>query len=274
MKIKDSILNILDFLFSKKEILEINRLDFDNNFYIDLESALKEIENRRQDKDLIKKVENYIKDIPEPFNLGINAVLFRSVATPQFEVKRFYDLSTGYNLKPLFWEYYDDKFHSGNPSKYALGKLFIHKGMDKNNDSIFKKIRILDFNKSNGFSMKCLQTIDGRNFIDFHHCLLEKIIPDAGEYLFDSSDWLKNNGSSAKKYYKKYLALFLVHGILFENFLLDENEIDFTKNVFIPAFKKIEKVFGIKPLIVALNPTEIEGVDFWNSYPPQVEDML
>jgi hypothetical protein len=66
----------------------------------------------------------------------------------------------------------------------------------------------------------------------------------------------------------------LVHGILFENFMLDDDEIEFTKKIVVPAFETIEKIFGVKPLIVALNPTEIEGSDFWNSYPYQIEDVL
>lgn len=274
MKIKENILNIFNLAFSKKEILEISRPEFDQKVYVSLEYALEEIEKRRRDKELIKKIESYIEDIPDPFNFGVNAVLFRSVATPQFEIKRFFDLSTGYNIRPLFWEYYDDKFHSGNMSKYTLGKLFVYKGMGKNNHSIVQKYNLIDFNKNNGLAMKYIQTIKGDNFIDFHHKLLERVIPNSTQYVFDSSDWLKKNGGVAKKYYKRYLALFLVHGILFENFLLDKSEIEFTKNVFIPAFEKVEKLFGIKPLIVALNPTDIEGSDFWNSYPQQIEDVI
>lgn len=274
MKIKESILNIFSYAFSKKEILEISRPDFDSKVYVTMEEAIEEIKKRRQNKDLIKRIESYVNNIPEPFNYGVNAVLFRSVATPNFEIKRFYDLSTGFNIRPLFWEYYDDKFHSGNPSKYTLGKLSIFKGMGKNNHSIVKKYNVIDFNKCNGLPMKFLQTNTGESFIDFHHKLLDRIIPGADKYLFDSSDWLKSNGVVAKKYYKKYLALFLVHGILFENFLLDDDEIEFTKNVFVPAFETIEKIFGMKPLIVALNPTDIEGSDFWNSYPYQIEDVL
>lgn len=274
MKIKENILNIFNYAFSRKEILELSRPEFDSKFYVTLEYALEEIEKRRQNKELIKKIESYINGIPEPFNYGVNAVLFRSVATPQFEIKRFFDLSTGFNMRPLFWEYYDDKFHSGNPSKHTLGKLFIYKGMNKNNISIIKKHTLIDFNVSNGLSMKYIQTLKGGNFIDFHHKIMERVMPGSTNYLFDSSEWLKNNGGVAKRYYKKYLALFLVHGVLFENFLLDENERDFTKNVFIPSFEKIEKLFGLKPLIVALNPTEIEGSEFWNSYPQQIEDVL
>ena len=41
----------------------------------------------------------------------------------------------------------------------------------------------------------------------------------------------------------------------------------FTKTVFLPAFIAVYKEFGVKPLIVALEPTEIETDIFWMSHP-------
>ncbi len=274
MTIKEKILNIFHYKFSTPEKIQINRRYFDQEVYVSFDYAIKEIERRRKDPELKEKIEKYLGEIPKPFEMGINAVLFRFIATPQFETKRFYDIVTGFGIRPLFWEYYNDKFHSGNHCKYTLGKLFIYKGMGKTNKSIIKKETILDFNTSNGKQMKELFTIKGEKFIDFHHKLLERIIPDSREYLFDASDWLKSQGGKSDKYYEKFLVLFLCHGVLFENFLLDKTEFDFNQNIFLPAFLKIEKEFGIKPLIVAIAPTEIEGSEFWNSYPHQIEDVL
>lgn len=274
MKIKENILNIFNYRFPKKEIKEINRLDFDKKVYTTLEEAIAEINKRREDKDLIRRVEEYLGEIPEPFSNGICAVLFRFIATPQFETKRFFDIVTGYDIRPLFWEYYDDKFHSGNFCKYTLGKIFIYMGMGKTGKSIIKKETVLDFNSSNGIKIKDLRTIKGESLIDFHHRLLNGVIPNSDEFLYDSSPWLKLQGGQAEMYYKKFLALFLCHGILFENFLFNKEESDFNKNVFLPAFLMVEKKFGIKPLIVAIAPTEIEGSEFWNSYPFKVEAML
>ena len=274
MKIKEKFLNIFSLSFHKKQVLEINSPDFHKKIYTSFEDAIKEIERRKKDKNLIKKVEDYLGSIPEPLVTEVRAVLFRFIATPQFEIKRFFDISTGLNVKPLFWEYYDDKFHSGNYCKYTLGRLCIHKGIDKVGNNIIKKKTILDFNVSNGRSLKDLRTIGDESLIDFHHKMLDRIIPNSEELLYDGSEWLKTHGGHAENYYDKFLALFLVHGILFENFLLNDEEFSFNTEVFLPAFDKIVKKFGIKPLIVAIAPTEIEGSKFWNSYPHQIEDMI
>ena len=64
-----------------------------------------------------------------------------------------------------------------------------------------------------------------------------------------------------------FLGLFLQNAILFENFILDYKELEFTKEVFLPAFIEIYKRFGIKPLIVALEPTNLEWEIFWMCHP-------
>lgn len=278
MRIKDIILNIFNYEFSREEIYEINRLKFNKKFYTPLDEAIKEIENRRKDKDLIKKIETYIGEIPEPFNESVCAVMFRFVASPQEEMIEFFKRVNQTNLKPSFWEYYDDKYHSGNFCKYSLGKLLIHKGVDKNFNNIFKIENVIDINTSNGKKIKEIKTLNGESFIDFHHNLFYKVVPVPKNSLYDASDWFKIQGGSADVYYKKFLSLFLVHGILFENFLLDDKDDDFTKKVFIPAFLDVQKKFGLKPLIVELLDTGNFDSDkfwkFWSSYPSYIDNML
>ena len=65
------------------------------------------------------------------------------------------------------------------------------------------------------------------------------------------------------EYYINFFRLFLVNGILFENYMLDEKEDWFTKNIVLPALLKIEEEIGVKPLIVNVQPTQIEGQPFW-----------
>jgi hypothetical protein len=273
MKIKENILNILNYKFSTKE-KQINRPDFDKKVYVTLDQALNEIKKRRNDPALRKKVEDFLGDIPLPLENEINAVFFRFITTPQFETKRFFDITTGFGVKPLFWEYFDDKFHPANKCKYTLGKLSIYKGLGKTGKSIIKKKTVVDFNYNNGKCLKDVETIQGKCLVDFHHNLLSKMMPDAMQNLYDGSDWLHRHGGSAKKYYENFLALFLYHGILFENFSFDQVELDFTTNTFLEAFHKIQKKFGLTPLIVALYPTETEDEEFWNSYPHHVEGMI
>ncbi len=52
----------------------------------------------------------------------------------------------------------------------------------------------------------------------------------------------------------------------------NKNELLFIKNIFLPAFLKIYRETTYKPLIVALEPTEIEGDRFWLCHPhPSIE---
>ena len=74
--------------------------------------------------------------------------------------------------------------------------------------------------------------------------------------IFDLSNFFYKMGKNASEYYPKYLALFIKDGILCENFLEDGREGVFTKKVFIPAFERVCKYFGIKPLIVRSIPKD------------------
>jgi len=71
----------------------------------------------------------------------------------------------------------------------------------------------------------------------------------------------------ADKYYTPFTALFIKDAILFENFMLDSKEISFTKDIFLSAFIEVYRKTGCKPLIVALEPTDIEGDEFWPCHP-------
>ena len=53
--------------------------------------------------------------------------------------------------------------------------------------------------------------------------------------------------------------------------MLDVKELSFTKEVFLPAFIEVIRITGVKPLIVALSPTDIEGDNFWMCHPHESE---
>jgi hypothetical protein len=83
------------------------------------------------------------------------------------------------------------------------------------------------------------------------------------------------NGGKPKEYYKAFLTLCIRNGILFENFILtNEEERRFTKDVFLPIFSEVTERIGMKPLIVALEPTDIEGDKFWMCHPPETFDYV
>ena len=248
---------------SHKDIprLIANRKLFDQTLYTSIEDAWVELERRRQDPALNEAIRLYLNgDIPEALSREPRAILFRHVLTPNFETRRFISLLDGFGkLKPLFWEYHEDKYTPNNELKRAIGRLFFFHGKGKKGGMKLDSLNVVDFNTANGKKISNLKTIWGQ---DFNDCFLETEVS-----AFDASDWFKRHGQNSGNYYKYFMALLIRHGILFENMMLDEKERDFARNVFLPAFIDIYSRFGMKPLIVALAPTDIEGDHFWMCYP-------
>jgi hypothetical protein len=257
------------------ETLVNNREKFDDFVYFgSMEEAMAELERRRNDKELQKKVEEYLQDvgIPEPFKNEPRLVLFRQVATPNIEVSRFLIIADGVGMKPLFLEYFDDKFTSNNEWKLYLGKLAFYEGVGKKGGAKINYKTIIDFNKFNGKRICEVTTLWGDKLSDFHRSLFNiNYNHIESENFFEASDWFKSCGGSAEKYYKKLLALFILNNILIENFMLDEDEFIFTKNTFLPAFKFVTDFFGLKPIIVTLAPTKIESEEFWLCQNPKTQ---
>lgn len=248
-------------------LLTRDRKKFDSYLYLSLEDAILEVERRKNDQSLAEYIKNSVGKGPEILQNKSSIVLFRNVATPNYETARFLTITTAIqNFQPVMLEYTSDKFLSRNWSKHALGKLRFQKGINKNGEPIIETQTIIDFTRADNLPLKDVVTIDGGGLVDFHHKLFLERYPDLKENICDLSDWLKEFGN-ARDYYKKFLTLFLKDAILCENFMLDDAEIGFTESVVMPAFAQIEAECGHKPIIVALAPTDIEGNKFWFSYP-------
>lgn len=252
-----------------------DREAFNKFVYTSLNEAIEELEIRWKDYQLKNEVDSYLNyNIPYPLIDKPKVVLFRQLFTPNYEFLRYRNVIDVLDIEPVFWGYYDDKFTPNNSLKRYLGKMPINKGIGKKGGAKVEYKNIINFNESNGKKIKDVKTIWGQSLIDFHHELLNIISPNMNQYLFDASEWFHSNNGFAKDYYKNYVTLFVRNAILFENFILDGEELEFTKNIFLPAFIEVYKKTGKKPLIVALEPTEIEGDLFWLSYPTHVSNHI
>lgn len=253
-----------------------DRQKFNSFVYSSPEQAINELKKRKKNKELAKKILFILHgNIPEPLKEEPKAILFRQLATPNYELRRFVSIADALNLKPLFWEYHNDKFVPKNEVKYYLGMMAFARGRGKKGGLIRDYSGVIDFNSSNGKKMSDIKTVWGEDLISFHHSLFSTTYRKMPiDCFFDASDWLNNNGSTAIDYYKAYLTLFISHGILFENVMLDTKELNFTKDIFLPAFIEVEKMTGFKPLIVALEPTDIETDEFWMCHPHQSKKVV
>jgi len=241
---------------------------FNGYAYTEWQEALAELERRNADEKLSAYIDTLLPHgLPQVMKDKKSMVLFRHIATPNYEIQRFLICADALDmLQPLILEYTNDRFNNRNEMKFVLGKIPFHKGFNKHGDPLVERHNIIDINASNNQPISSVETVWGQRLVDFHHEMFEHSFPHLKENVFDLSEWLHHFGPSAKDYYKGFLALFLKDAILFENFLVDGKEFEFTKDVIMPLFIEIEKECGLRPLVVALEPTHIEGDQFWISH--------
>ena len=246
-----------------------NRNVFDSFLYTHWSDVPSELEKRASDPVLKKYVSALIQeDLPSPMTAGPVMALFRHTATSNFETLRFGMCAEVLDhLRPYIFEFSNDKFNDRNEAKYHLGKMHFHKGTDKFGASIHEAVRIIDFNSNNNVPLKDVRTLWGKSFLDLHRELFNQSIPHLAQSRFDMSNWLQRHGPSAREYYKPFLALFLAHGVLFDNYMLEGKEALFTREVILGALLELHHECGYRPLIVSLEPTNREGDDFWLAYP-------
>jgi len=179
---------------------------FNETVYTPLTEAIKILEERQKNPDLIKKIETLLdNNIPEPLKkIDKYAISAKQVATPNFDTRWFLKLAKEFQLKPFFSEYFDDKFTSNNSFKHSLGQLLIYNDINRKGENIREKVKIVDFDKYDGKPIKNVKTIWGESLIDFHKGLFNVYGYNLDEFiLYDASDLLKKNGSKAERYYVK-----------------------------------------------------------------------
>lgn len=247
--------------------------------YTPKHKILKELNKRRKDDKHTEKLLEKIKPTPEIQRLidKPHVVFFRQVATPLNETLRVIDLASELNLDLCILEYHHDKFvGSHNPYKHGLGKLPIHRFVDKNGNDSFYNHTIVDFNANTGKSLADVTTITGESLIDFHHDFFtHQSGVDISTISVDASNWFKQFSYNAREYYEAFLSIFVKHGVLAEVFLWGEgDEEHFTNRVVRPAFISITKDTGLKPLILNSQPTYEQDRLYWDCYPNSTNEFL
>lgn len=239
---------------------------FDSFVYTPVREAIIELRRRWNDPKIKVSIE-----IPEFAKEGFKAINYISLITSNYEIRRFINVADALDLKPLILEQTKDKFTSNNEWKHGLGQVRFFRKLNGKGEAIIESINVIDFPKYDGKYLPDVQTFWGQSLTDFHHELFLKTFPKLSGTIHDVSEWIHSFGKTPREYYPTFLTLLIKHGIQFENFMLSEKEMWFTREVFLPAFIEVYKKTGLKPLIVALEPTEIEGDKFWISHP--IEDM-
>ena len=124
--------------------------------------AIAELERRRKNPELQRKIEEYLKaDIPDYFKDGPILCLSRHIGTPNFETLRFIHLMRQFNMKVVVTQDSKGIFVPFNHVKKALTKLPIltritQKGGRLNEQ--YENITIVDFNAADGKTFSEIKT--------------------------------------------------------------------------------------------------------------------
>lgn len=251
---------------------------FNHIVYTPLSDALLLLEERKKNPELTKKIKKLLKNkIPKICKKQKCAIMARQLATPNYDSKLFISVARENNLSPVFLEYFSDKFTSNNKYKHSLGQLCIQNSIDKNGEECIEKITIIDFNKSNSKKLKDVKTLWGQSLVDFHRKLFKTEDFHGLYFLEEEHDWYKKKKDETPfEFYVNFFLLVSCFGILFENFLISKNEDEsqFTKEVILPAFEKVVRLTGIKPLIVPLSPIDLENDSFWYYHSPNIKSSI
>lgn len=200
-------------------------------------------------------------------------VLFRALATPNYEVERFAILAASAGLVPLICEFSADKLVMVNPSKRALIHMTFVEGVASNrNEDRIHRVAVADHDTTDGRACCDVSTYWGQGLPAFHRELFGMSPYASGIECRDMSEWFQARGR-ASDYYVDLLSLFETT-VLFESFLATRDERVFLNTVVLPAFDAACNRLGNKPLVCRLDPIGAEGHSLWLQYPPTLKPIV
>lgn len=242
-------------------------------------NVIEELERRQHDTALRAAVQSYLADdLPPYFASAPILYMARHVASPNFETLRFLHLTEPLNMKTVIGQDTHDRFVPHNNLKKSLGKLSVCTGMSQKDGKLyeqFQNVSVIDFNESNGKPFGAIKTHWGESLVDFHRDLFNSFTSHPLQ-IVDDALWIdRHERGNLLEHYKMFLALFVIHGVLFEDYIVeDKHEGIFVEEILRPAFAFVEARLGVRPLITQLTPTSVESQTFWLSYPKQVLDII
>jgi hypothetical protein len=249
-------------------LLKFNYLH--NKINTPLTEAIEENQKRRENSELKQAVCDFLKDdIPQHFT-GTQPIFYlsRYIATPDYETLHYFNQVQKTNWPVVIGEDTADIFTSHHSLKRNLVKLPIVSGLAKNGEGILRYITTADFNSHQGKPLKRIKLHNQMTLTDFHKKLCAQFMPKNIQ-IVDESAWVdRHSRGELVKLYEKLLPLFLVHGVMLEQY--EPDELDFLEAVVIPARKATIKRFGHTPLIAPLDVKSSKKVADINSYSSEV----
>lgn len=181
-----------------------------------------------------------------------HGVLARQVATFRYEDALFVRMAEEAGLLPAWIEYTGDKMVNVSSFKRALMHPRFSQGFGRNGGRRVVKRKLANIDTWQGKPLNAVICDGDQRLVDFHHAHQDAMYE--GAVRLDQTEWLKSLGR-ASEYYEAYLALFVAHAVLFEDYHGGESGdvlTGFTRHVFLPAYERVVRRFGVPPVIVQL----------------------
>jgi hypothetical protein len=184
-----------------------------------------------------------------------DAVIARHLPTFRYEDAVFAKLASVAGLRPVWVGYREDKLATNSSFKNSLIRPKFAVRIGRKGGVQLEKKCLVSANRYNGrpLSQVVCDGHLGESLEEFHLNQLRAVYGDAP--VWDFSEVAVKLGKRPRIYYVHYLSLMVAHGVLFEDFHGGESGDKlngFTTQVFEPAFREVERIFGFSPLVVPL----------------------
>ena len=198
------------------------------------------------------------------------AILFRQLASPNYETLFFVRRATAAGFRPMIVEYHFDRISVHNPYKRALLTQRVIRGRNRNGRPIFRRNNLVDHSIADGQRICDITTRAGESLIALHRSYMNRAFRNAPPLCLDLSNCFGAYANGAPEYYLDFFRLFVNSKAVFvEDFVTQDREADFFERVVRPAFGHVVAETGVTPQIVRM--TERHSTSpYWYYYPGRV----
>jgi hypothetical protein len=194
------------------------------------------------------------------------AILFRQIATPNYELRRFLRLCARSDYAPVILQYHADRMSCHNTFKRSLVAPMFLEGISRNGQPFFRRHHLINVETIERLRLSEV-VVAGRSLPDVHTNLLRIALPNDTFQLVEGSSLLSSYPAGARDYYVDLFAALGSDLLLLEDFMTDDEEAGFFDRVVRPAFDTACSILGKRPLVRRLCDNRRMPSPLWYAYP-------
>lgn len=196
------------------------------------------------------------------------ALLFRQVASPNYELLSFVRKARRHGFEPVVVEHSTDRFSVHNPSKRALATLPVVVGLDCRGRAILRRHKLVEHNSADCRPLDAILLPSGESLTGFHRRRLGELLGPAAPRRVELRELVPRAADGAAAYYHDVFRLLSGRVVLFEDFVTDAQTARFFDRTVRPAYGQALRDMGQRPQIARLMNGRRASSPLWNAYPP------